>query len=51
MNYTGVCVRCGKWWDEHPGGFCPDAVWPDGTIEIATAPMFEAAADEENDEP
>jgi hypothetical protein len=38
---TGRCARCEHWWDEHPGGFCPDAVYPDGTVDVGPAPVFE----------
>ena len=34
---TGECARCGRTYDQHPGGFCPGAVDAGGQISIATA--------------
>ena len=31
---TGRCGNCGLFYEEHPGGFCPEKVWGDGTITV-----------------
>lgn len=37
---TGRCARCGAWFSEHPGGFCPDVVDLNGTVLVGNAPEF-----------
>lgn len=33
----GRCGRCGKWYDGHPSGFCPDQIGTDGWVAVGTA--------------
>jgi hypothetical protein len=42
---TGECARCGKLYDEHPGGFCPDALDASGMVAF-DAPQFEPKDDD-----
>lgn len=35
----GCCGRCGRYWSQHPGGFCPDGVGADGLVSV-NAPVF-----------
>lgn len=43
------CGRCGKTYDLHPGGFCPDQVGTDGLVNVADAESFQWPEDEEQD--
>jgi hypothetical protein len=44
---TGPCGRCGKLYSEHPGGFCPDGVGPDGMVDVMDAPIYVPADEAE----
>lgn len=36
----GCCARCGRWWSQHPGGFCPDGIDAGGLVAV-NGPVFQ----------
>jgi hypothetical protein len=38
--FIGCCGRCGRWWSQHPGGYCPDGIDAGGLVAV-DGPVFE----------
>lgn len=43
----GCCGRCGRWWSQHPGGFCPDGIDAGGLVD-SKGPVFELSDESES---
>src|SRR4051812_1594957 len=42
----GRCDRCGRWWSQHPGGYCPDGIDAGGLVD-SKGPVFELGEESE----